>query len=697
MKKKWTTAKLIMTALLAVLLLLCCALGMLSCGDSSSKELAALQEELSSLQAELEALEQAGEVGSAYAETLQDEITRLETLVQGLRACLKGEHSYGTWSGNAEGTHKRTCVYCAASDEGTCDYGDWSGNGDHTHTRVCKTCSFSVSADCAYSCTDNRDQTHNAVCVTCAQTATLACEFDNGFCKKCDGYEKPDVNADGAYALGNAGELYWFARHVSEATTVEGSTVDAVLTADITVNENVLNENYELTENVASLRVWIPIQIYAGRFDGKGHSISGLYCDDATAKNVGLFGTLAYTSRREENDLQGIHVKDSFFCGKENVGGLAGDGFNLDNAGWKVVDCSFDGVCVGTNYVGGIIGNIESSSSLTNCHASGRILGNTYVGGIIGGTKAKTLEAELCTFTGSVLLDTTAGAVSLSGGGIGGICGGTRGDGITIFQCAVIGHVGLPEEYDIKVHFEDKDLSHDSWFAYYIGGIVGHAATFRVARCTFTGTVKGGMRVGGIAGSFTKMPLNTSNHVKGNVIGIDAVGGICGAMLSSEIASSTFEGDVSGREHVGGILGLSLTPDNRIINCLMVGAVSHEGEYAGVVHTDYESGYSDYKNILSENNYYLLTAGEAKVTQGCTAVTQAQLASGEVCYRLGNNFGQELGVDSLPTPTKSEYKVYYVPVCDGTEIKTIYTNTPTREGHTVTDGRCECGVGTEEV
>ena len=116
--------------------------------------------------------------------------------------------------------------------------------------------------------------------------------YENGFAK--DGSYQPatlttgqyDINGDGTkdevYEIGNAGQLYWFAALVNgELEGVSQNTsANAVLTADITVNNDVLYSDGTLNENYSNFITWTPIgyfESYTGTFDGQGHTISGLY------------------------------------------------------------------------------------------------------------------------------------------------------------------------------------------------------------------------------------------------------------------------------------------------------------------------------------------------------------------------------------------------------------------------------------
>lgn len=141
----------------------------------------------------------------------------------------------------------------------------------------------------------------------------------NGFgnCPKCNATvyqpavettDKYDIDDDGeketVYEISNAGQLYWFAGLVNGTLDgVEQNTLaNAVLTANITVNENLLDSlQYDTEGNVSNgsdFITWTPIADwmgnrttqYSGTFDGNNKTVSGLYFNgDATC--IGLFGS----------------------------------------------------------------------------------------------------------------------------------------------------------------------------------------------------------------------------------------------------------------------------------------------------------------------------------------------------------------------------------------------------------------------
>lgn len=227
--------------------------------------------------------------------------------------------------------------------------------------------------------------------------------YENGFCKACDAYEPAVLNSNNAYEIGNAGQFYWFADKVNKEFY---GNANAVLTEDIVVNKNVLNDG-ELTKDVVGLRNWTPIKHYGGTFDGAQHTISGIYCVSDTITEAGIF-QLTTSSATVEN----IGVLDSYYCLKEgyDVGGIVGynSGIirNCYNAG--MVNSLHNNV----NYLGGICG-VNEGGTIIGCYNTGKVSNavfGTRAGGICGRSNGKILN---CYNTGSVT----------GGSRVGGICG----------------------------------------------------------------------------------------------------------------------------------------------------------------------------------------------------------------------------------------------------------------------------------
>lgn len=358
------------------------------------------------------------------------------------------------------------------------------------------------------------------------ETADGTHTYKNGFCTDdgCEAYEpavlttgKYDIDANGektdsdeAYEIGNAGQLYWFAGLVNGTLTdgtAQNLKANAVLTADITVNEDLLTSiNTDKDGNVTngtSFRIWLPMgkinanngqqMVYAGIFDGKGHSISGLYANlyDAPVEDseyafnkksfAGLFGLDAGVTRN-------LGIMDSYMRGEYNIGGICGSA-----EGGTIQNCYSTATVCGESYLGGICGRSRSNSIIENCYNAGNVFGNgKSIGGICGDNGA-TLQD--CYNVGNV-----NGKFN-----VGGIVGGSSGSGNTIWikDCYNRGNV----------IGDTKD----------IGGIGGYIGYSLVENCYSQATVSGNTNVGGICGNSNKVDFQNayydSNLYTGNAIG----------------------------------------------------------------------------------------------------------------------------------------------------------------------------------
>ena len=358
-----------------------------------------------------------------------------------------------------------------------------------------------------------------------AETADGTHTYKNGFCTDdgCDAYEpavlttgKYDIDANGeitdsdeAYEIGNAGQLYWFAGLVNGTLTdgtAQNLKANAVLTADITVNEDLLTSiNTDDDGNVTngkSFRIWLPMgkingdngqrMLYAGIFDGKGHSISGLYAnlydapvedsDYTSNKNcAGLFGSHAGVTRN-------LGIMDSYIRGDMCVGGICA----YNDAG-TIQNCYSTATVYGESYLGGICGRSRSNSIIENCYNAGYIYGaDGNIGGICGDNYS---TIESCYNIGIVKGKRY----------VGGIVGVSSGSGNTIWikDCYNRGNV----------IGDTKD----------IGGIGGYIGYSLVENCYSQATVSGNTNVGGICGDSNKVDFQNayydSNLYTGNAIG----------------------------------------------------------------------------------------------------------------------------------------------------------------------------------
>ena len=172
-------------------------------------------------------------------------------------------------------------------------------------------------------------------------------------------YTKPELK-DGFYQISTAEELLWFVFDVNSGDT----KANAALTNDIVINQDCLERVIKLlgiSKADGDLTVWQPIgtfeHAFAGIFDGQGHSISGLFINDKTLDNAGLFGAIA-----SEAVVKNLGVVDSYISGGKNVGAICGQSEG------KIENCYSLSEVKGTENVNGIAGKVETVSNVENCY-----------------------------------------------------------------------------------------------------------------------------------------------------------------------------------------------------------------------------------------------------------------------------------------------------------------------------------------
>ena len=398
-----------------------------------------------------------------------------------------------------------------------------------------------------------------------------------------------ELVAKAVYQIGNAGQLYWFAE------LVNGGAVDAsaILTADIVINEDVLNEDNTL--NGTPSCVWTPIgssdNPYTGIFDGDGHTISGLYYE-AKRDYFGLFGYVG-----ADGAVQNVGILDSYIFGHWYAGSVAGwnDG--------KVSNCYNAGVVDGYNQIGGVVG--YSTGTVTDCYNIGYVIGEYFNAGVVGENH------------GTVTNCHNESALNASG-----VVGRNYG---TVDTC-----------------YNTADLSYSLT---HVGGVVGSNYD-TVTNCYNTGNISGKIHVGGVVGH--NSGTITRCYSTGNVSGETYVGGVAGwnsGNSSNGMISNCFNtGDVTGTMYVGGVVSIH---EGTLNHCYSTGNVSGTTCVGGVV---------SYAISPVTNCYYLTGTADSGIAEGSgdvTAKTAEEFASGEVAYLLQGDqtekvWGQTIGTDSLP-------------------------------------------------
>ena len=285
----------------------------------------------------------------------------------------------------------------------------WKDDNKHIKNVACK--------DCPIGYVTNETESHSI--------------GENGFCA-CDNVCQPavlttnkydidgDSTKDTVYEISNAGQLYWFAGLVNG--TLDGvkqnTSANAILTANITVNENLLDSlQYDAEGNVSNgsdFISWTPIADwmgnrttqYSGTFDGNNKTVSGLYFN-GNSPRIGLFG-----SSEADSNIKNVGVVDSYFKGNDSVGGVCGN-----NAG-TITNCYNTGNLTAIESsadIGGICG-YNNGGTIANCYNTGTVTATGSIASVGGVCGCSIAPISNCYNTGTV-------TATSSGADISSICG----------------------------------------------------------------------------------------------------------------------------------------------------------------------------------------------------------------------------------------------------------------------------------
>ena len=285
------------------------------------------------------------------------------------------------------------------------------------------------------------------------------------------------------YQIGTAEQLKRFRDIVNgENGQTPNRGACAVLTNDIVLNDGTFAEDGSYTPGPsdAALTEWSPMgvsnsTVYAGTFDGAGHTIQGVYCN-SYRESSGLFGCI------EGATIQDVRVTGHFNADKaehsgcivafaqnsritgcvstasinghhsfqSSTGGIVG----IAESNTQVSDCINYGTvkCItsetDTTNAGGIVGWLTASSNITNCSNFGTVIGlidnshtpAIYVGGIVGFAYTKSISD--CYNAGAVRINEQGNSSATQGaGGIAGFAGFNDTYPVQISNCYNVGSV----------------------------------------------------------------------------------------------------------------------------------------------------------------------------------------------------------------------------------------------------------------
>ena len=296
------------------------------------------------------------------------------------------------------------------------------------------------------------------------------------------------------FQISNREELYWFAGLVNgKLENVDrDKSANAILTANIIVNTGVLDAVNKGKVSESDFIEWEPIgtgfsNAYTGTFDGQGYTISGLYFNDSSAKDVGLFGYIGANGK-----ISNVGVLDSYFKFKENGGGICGENYG------ELQNCSNSSTVSGNRIAGGVCGYTYSGGTVINCKNTGSVRGTNILGGVCG--------ANGSNITNCFNKGTVSGQYE-----VGGVCGANRSNITNCFNEGTVsgqynlgGVCGVTNYGGIKNCFNEGTVSGQ----YNLGGVCGVSYSGTITNCYYLeNTATGGIEGKDVPGKAEKMSI----------------------------------------------------------------------------------------------------------------------------------------------------------------------------------------------
>lgn len=328
------------------------------------------------------------------------------------------------------------------------------------------------------------------------------------------------------YLISNASQLALLSSTVAGGTSYYGKYF--ALTDDIWVNDTTGWEDWDMFN--APANVWTPIGKYTsntdysafrGSFDGRGHTVYGLYYSDNKLSCTGLFGIVGPNT---SGCIKNVTVSQSF---QEAV-----------------------------NDVGGIVGYLMDYGRIENCHHTSKVHGDQWTGGIVGyvTNTAGTTVVYNCTNTGNVRCSCDTGGIV-----------GLAHENCMISQCSnrgsqvkgyihIGGIVGSAFSSTVKKCRNDKAVKGVDL----IGGIVGDATNTQVFECYNGRDLSTRYRTGGLAGRMTGGSL-TDCFNTGDVTALEDGGGLIGCLNGASVDRCYSVGNIAVRRYAGGAVGIAFS------------------------------------------------------------------------------------------------------------------------------------------
>mgnify|MGYP000081790542 CR=1 FL=1 len=349
---------------------------------------------------------------------------------------------------------------------------------------------------------------------------------------------------------------------------------------------------------------------YKGRFNGLGHTITGLTINTPNADEVGLFGQLQSNGYAR---VANVGLVGGSFTGRNYVGSLVG--WAQFNSG-AVISNNYSSATVnGSNHIGGLVGayssaTVPNNTGIFNSYATGDVTGTATnfqrIGGLVGSASLYDPGGPLITNSYATGTVTAGGSNSMAGGLVGnsglGIITGSHATGQVNGAGnagQVGGLIGYQTDTVVTASYASGAVRGSSTSSGSVGGLVGYLEAGTISNSYASGTVApsstgatGAGVVGGLVGfasAFnTSVSTITNSYATGAVSGPTFVGGLLGSIgngsitISRSYATGTVTGTGSSGIRGGLVGGTSSAGTANISNSYATGnIIGGGGGYAG--------------------------------------------------------------------------------------------------------------------
>jgi hypothetical protein len=385
------------------------------------------------------------------------------------------------------------------------------------------------------------------------------------------------------YQIDSLPNLYWLSTDTSvwSAYFVQNADIDASPTSSWDSDSGFIPVGYYLMST--------DYKIFTGRYNGRGHTISGLHINRPSSDNIGLFGYFG-------GQIDSLVISDCFISGKQCSGGLVG--YNYYG---KISNCHLSGNVSDSSYVGGIAG-FSDSGIISNCSSEGNISGYSNVGGLIG-----------CTISGKIYNCYSTGSVSGTQNSIGGLIGIIESNDVSpteVINCYVKGNVsggkkyigGLIGQNILSMIINCNSSCNILKGKHYVAGLSGYSKRSTISNCYATGNINAdSMYIGGLVGYNDTGSIISNCRASENIKGYSYLGGFVGYNENSNIIECYATGNLYSNYAVyaGGFIGYNFA--GLISNCYAAVNDSMDGysqggfagyNYIGTIINCYSTGYT---------------------------------------------------------------------------------------------------------